>query len=133
MRIFPASIAFELYSQFHTKNVSARASFRGDFMVNDETSIQVLVYKRTAEEKLPSLKKYSTVSEFSVDPTRNQIRNDSVFYMQDDPNLTPIDKDQVIKGYTYGRQIVPIDSLMEDKLKYQCPRNFQLLGFVDRS
>jgi len=48
--------------------MSARASFRGEFMINDENSIQVLIYKRTAEEKLPGMKKHSTIGDFSKDP-----------------------------------------------------------------
>ena len=39
MRIFPAHVAMELYAQFRTKQVSARASFRGEFMLNNEVGI----------------------------------------------------------------------------------------------
>jgi ATP-dependent DNA helicase 2 subunit 2 len=65
LRIFPAQVAFELYSQFQTKEVAARASYRGDFMINNSVGIQVLIFKKTTEEKLPSLKKYSTLAPFS--------------------------------------------------------------------
>lgn len=50
------------------------------------------------------------------------MKNDSVFYIQDDPSMTPVDKENIIKGYQYGRSIVPIDSIMEDKMKLKCPR-----------
>lgn len=132
MRIFPAHVAMELYAQFRTKQVSARASFRGEFMLNNEVGIQVLIYKKTAEEKLPSLKKYSTVAPYNNAINSNEVKNDSAFYIQDDPNMTPIDKENIIKGYQYGKQIVPIDSIMEEKMKYKCQRCFQLLGFVPR-
>ncbi|CAD8182140.1 unnamed protein product [Paramecium octaurelia] len=133
MRIFPANIAFELYSQFHTKQMQARASFRGDFQINDETTIQVLIYKRCAEDRLPSLKKHSAIGEFNSEPSRNIVRNDSIHYNPEDPNMTPIERENIIKGYQYGRNLIPVDSLMDEKMKYQCSRSFQLLGFVDRS
>lgn len=53
-------------------------------MINDEVCIEVLIYKKTAEEKLPSLKKYSTVAEFKKEIGTNEVRNDSTFYIQDD-------------------------------------------------
>ncbi|CAD8095017.1 unnamed protein product [Paramecium primaurelia] len=133
MRIFPANVAFELYSQFHTRSLQARASFRGDFQINDEISIQVLIYKRCFEERLPNLKKHSTLGEFQTDIHKNHVRNDLIYYNPEDPNMTPIEKDNIIRGYQYGRNLVPVDQIMEDKMKYQCPRQFQLLGFVDRS
>ncbi|CAD8123928.1 unnamed protein product [Paramecium sonneborni] len=133
MRIFPANIAFELYSQFHTKQMQARASFRGDFQINDQTFLQVLIYKRCAEEKLPSLKKHSAIGEFSSEQNRNIVRNDTIHYNPEDPNMAPIERENIIKGYQYGRSLIPVDSIMEDKMKYQCSRTFQLLGFVERS
>ncbi|CAD8207171.1 unnamed protein product [Paramecium pentaurelia] len=133
MRIFPANIAFELYSQFHTKQMQARASFRGDFQINDETNISVLIYKRCTEEKLPSLKKHSAIGDFSTEPSRNIVRNDTIHYNPEDPNMNPIERENIIKGYLYGRNLIPVDSIMEDKMKYQCTRSFQLLGFVDKS
>lgn len=35
-------------------------------MINNEVSIPVLIYKKSTEEKLPSLKKYSTIAEYSA-------------------------------------------------------------------
>lgn len=78
----------------------------------------MLIYKKTAEEKLPSLKKHSTVGPFNKDPNGNGIRNDAVLYIHDDPTMTPQEKEHVIKGYVYGRVTVPIDSLMEERIKY---------------
>jgi ATP-dependent DNA helicase 2 subunit 2 len=47
--------------------------------------------------------------------------------------MTPVEKENIIKGYQYGKQIVPIDSIMEEKMKYKCERNFSLLGFVEKA
>jgi ATP-dependent DNA helicase 2 subunit 2 len=63
----------------------------------------VLIYKKTAEEKLPSLKKYSTVAPYNPLVNTNEVKNDSAFYIQDDPAMAPVDKDSMIKGYQYGK------------------------------
>lgn len=85
-------------------------------------SIQVMIYKKTTEEKIPSLKKYSTLAPYNQEVGTNEVKNDSVFYISDDPSMTPVDKENIIKGYPYGRSVVPIDSIMEDKMKLKCPR-----------
>jgi ATP-dependent DNA helicase 2 subunit 2 len=72
-------------------------------MINGNSPIQVLIYKKTTEEKLPSLKKFSTLAPYNQDVGTNEVKNDSVFYIQDDPNMTPIDKENMIKGYQYGK------------------------------
>ena len=59
----------------------------------------MLIYKRCSEEKLPSMKKHSGIGEFSSEPSRNVVRNDAIFYNQEDPNMTPIERENIIKGY----------------------------------
>ena len=53
-------------------------------MIHEDVSIQVLIYKKTQEEKLPSLKKFSMVADYKKEIGTNEVRNDSTFYIQDD-------------------------------------------------
>ena len=89
-------------------------------MINQDIGIPVLIYKKTVEEKLPSLKKYSMVAPYSDQINTNEVKNDGAFYIQDDPNMNPVEKENIIKAYQYGKQIVPIDAIMEEKMKYKC-------------
>ena len=64
------------------------------------------------------MKKFSAITQFDRDPERNKIIDDTVFYIHDDPNMTPVDKSNIIKGFQYGRHTVPVDAIMDQKMKY---------------
>lgn len=65
MEIFPAKIAIKLYQKFRTRAVAPRVYWRGDFHLFKDFKLEICLYKKTSEEKMPSLKTYSTVADFS--------------------------------------------------------------------
>ncbi|CAD8106252.1 unnamed protein product [Paramecium primaurelia] len=47
--------------------------------------------------------------------------------------MTPIEIENIIKCYQYGRNLLPFDSLREKRMKYQCSRSLQLFYFINKS
>lgn len=61
----------------------------------------------------------------------NAIIRDPIYYLQEDPNMTPIDLEQVVKGYQYGKQIVPLSKIHLEQMDLKAEKGMKLLGFVD--
>ena len=64
-KIFSAVQAIDIYKQFRTKSVFPRCKLRIPLEITSSIKIEIMIYGKTAEQKLPSLKKYSTVAPFS--------------------------------------------------------------------
>jgi ATP-dependent DNA helicase 2 subunit 2 len=62
-RVFPASIAMQIYHHFRKRPVHPIAKFRGPLEISKDLSIQVMSYTKTKVEDLPNLSKYSLVAE----------------------------------------------------------------------
>lgn len=64
-RIYPASIAIELYRQFRKRDVNPVALYRGKLEIAPGLDIDVATYKSIRREKLKSLAKYDATKEFN--------------------------------------------------------------------
>ena len=64
-KIFSAVQAIEIYKQFRTKSVAPRCKLRIAMEITSAIKIDVMIYGKTVEQKLQSLKKFSTVAPFS--------------------------------------------------------------------
>jgi len=90
----------------------------------------VLMYGKTKEERFPSLRSIRC-SPRNPKADESKITNNREYYIHDGPQLTPIDKDQKIRGYYYGNQLVPVPPALEDKLKFrETEKCMKLLGFA---
>lgn len=81
--ILPNSSAIDLYQKFRTKVAATRVLWRGKFYIskNHGVEIDVALYKRTTESKLPSLKPYSKNTAFSKDSNQGGIHKDIITYV----------------------------------------------------
>lgn len=96
------------------------------------TYYQVWVYKKTAEEKFPTLKKYSDKAPPTDKFATHEIKVDYEYKGVEDPTKV-IPPEQRIKGYRYGPQVVPISSDEWDAVKFKPEKSVKLLGFTDAS
>jgi len=64
-KIFSAVQAIDIYKQFRTKSVATRCKLRIPLEITSEIKIEVMIFGKTVEQKMQSLKKYSTVAPFS--------------------------------------------------------------------
>ncbi|KAH1250397.1 ATP-dependent DNA helicase 2 subunit KU80 [Glycine max] len=92
----------------------------------------VMVYKKTTEEKFPSMKKYSDKAPPNDKFAKHEVKIDYEHKSSKDPDKV-VPPDQRIKGYPYGPQIVPISSAEWEAVKFKPEKGVKLMGFTDSS
>jgi len=92
----------------------------------------VWVYKKTAEEKFPTLKKYSDKAPPSDKFASHEVKVDYEYKSVVEPDKV-VPPDQRIKGYLYGPQVVPVSTAEWEAVKFKPEKGVKLLGFTDRS
>lgn len=115
-----------------TRNVLPVTVFRGELEVSSNMKIKVWVYKKTSEEKFPTLKKYSDKAPPSDKFATHEVKIDYEYKSVVEPDKV-VPPDQRIKGYLYGPQVVPISSAEWESVKFKPEKGLKLLGFTDRS
>ncbi|XP_054815286.1 ATP-dependent DNA helicase 2 subunit KU80 isoform X2 [Prosopis cineraria] len=124
--------SISLFGALRARNISLVTIFRGDLEVSPKLRIKVWVYKKTAEEKFPALKKYSDKAPTTDITATHEVKVDFEYKnIEDSKNVVP--PDQRIKGYSYGPQIVPISSAEWEAVKFKPEKGVKLLGFTDYS
>lgn len=131
IKIFTSNQANYIYHQFKKKKISPVTKFRGPLIISPELSIDVMIYTKTTQTNLPSLKKYSKVTPFSEDPNVGTVINERVYYIHDDPEKNPIDKEFMAKAYYYGNSLVPVGQTDEIRFKNEEPKCLKTIGFTD--
>ncbi|KAJ4830539.1 hypothetical protein Tsubulata_032098 [Turnera subulata] len=121
-----------LLGALRTRNVAPVTIFRGAMEVSPQLKIMVWVYKKTSEEKLPTLKKYSDKAPPSDKFATHEVKVDYEYKSVEDPSKV-VPPEQRIKGYRYGPQVVPISSAEWDTVKFKPEKGVKLLGFTDAS
>ena len=129
--IFPAKIAIAIFKQFQKREVSKRTKYRGALELAKDWDLEVCVFTKSSEEKMPSLKKHS----LSADPSDNikdgEVKRENFYTDVDDPEKKETNAEDVVRAYFYGKQLVPIDKLNEEVLKFNDNRCLKMLGFTD--
>lgn len=71
--------------------------------MSKEFNININVFSKTAETKVPTLKKHSLVTEYKPEATNNTIIWDTNHSEIEDPDKKVVDKENVVKAYFYGK------------------------------
>ncbi|OIT29116.1 PREDICTED: ATP-dependent DNA helicase 2 subunit KU80 [Nicotiana attenuata] len=121
-----------LLGALRTRNISPVTIYRGDFEVSSQLKIKVWVYKKTSEEKFPTLKKYSEKAPPTDKFATHEIKVDYEYKSIEDPNKV-VPPEQRIKGFRYGPQVVPISSAELEAVKFKPEKSVKLLGFTEAS
>ncbi|KAL7158545.1 hypothetical protein ABFS83_02G151100 [Erythranthe nasuta] len=124
--------ATSLLGALRTRTVSPVTIYRGDLELNSDIKIKVWVYKKTSEEKFPSLKKYSDKAPPTDKFATHEIKVDYEYKSTGDSSRV-VPPEQRIKGYRYGPQVIPISSAEWDAVKFKPEKGVKLLGFTDAS
>jgi ATP-dependent DNA helicase 2 subunit 2 len=90
----------------------------------------VCIYGKTKEEPLPSLKKHSTVVDFSNDAKEGLVKMSREAALEDDPSSTVVDSEDIIKAYFYGKSVVPVSVDDEELLRYPSRKCLKVLGYL---
>lgn len=131
VKVFTATTANHIYHQFKKKKVNPVAKYRGPLVISPNLSIDINIYMKTTPSKIPSLSKYSKVSEYSEEPGLNKVETDRVFYIHDDPDKKEVDKELITKAYYYGSSLVPVSKTDEKLFKIEEERCLKTIGFTD--
>lgn len=90
------------------------------------------MYKKTSEEKFPTLKKYSDKAPATAKYATHEIKVDYEYKSVENPGKV-VPPEQRIKGYRYGPQVIPISSEEWETVKFKPEKSVKLLGFTDAS
>uniref|UniRef100_A0A2N9EDU9 ATP-dependent DNA helicase 2 subunit KU80 n=1 Tax=Fagus sylvatica TaxID=28930 RepID=A0A2N9EDU9_FAGSY len=121
-----------LFGALRTRNISPVTIFRGDLELTSKMKIKVWVYKKTSEEKLPTLKKYSDKAPPTDKFATHEVKVDYEYRSVEDSSKA-VPPEERIKGYRYGPQVVPIAPSEWDAVKFKPEKSVKLLGFTDAS
>ncbi|KAJ0964159.1 hypothetical protein J5N97_029281 [Dioscorea zingiberensis] len=119
-----------LLGALRTRSISPVTVFRGDLELGSTMKIKVWVYKKTSEEKFPTLKKYSDKAPPSDKFATHEVKVDYEYKSVEDPDKV-VPPEQRIKGYRYGPQVVPISSAEWEAVQFKPDKGIKLLGFTD--
>eukprot|EP00877_Chromochloris_zofingiensis_P011925 jgi/Chrzof1/6987/Cz02g06190.t1 len=118
----------DMYGMFKAKEVSSTTMFKGPLTIGKHMEIQVRVFKKTVQEKLPSLKIFSDRS--SLPEASHVVERSTEYRAPSDPDRE-VPPEERVKAYRYGKQNVPIAREDAELLEYNPEKGFQLLGFVE--
>lgn len=124
--------AISLLGALRSRRIAPVTIYRGDLEMSTSLKIKVWVYKKTAEEKFPTLKKYSDKAPQTDKFATHEIKVDYQYRSVQDPDRI-VPPEQRIKGYRYGPQVVPISTAEWDAVKFKPEKSVKLLGFTDAS
>eukprot|EP01018_Ginkgo_biloba_P032964 Gb_29968 [translate_table: standard] len=114
------------------RNISPVTIFRGDLELSPMMRVKVWVYKKTYQERIPTLKKYSDKAPPNDPYATREVKMDVEYKSREDPDKT-VPPEQRIKGFHYGPQVVPISTAEQEALKFKPEKGLKLLGFTDAS
>ncbi|KAI8144114.1 SPOC like C-terminal domain-containing protein [Fennellomyces sp. T-0311] len=142
--------------QFHKKEIRPTPTFRGYLTIGNMTmfpdtslSISIMMYARTMEAKMPSAKKWSSLS--SVTDVQNangqeshQVVQESKYRMKPstarneaeesaDANEPEVEKAMLEKAYKFGKTLVTITDQDEEFLKLKTDASMVLLGTYSKN
>ncbi|CAI9104637.1 OLC1v1003351C1 [Oldenlandia corymbosa var. corymbosa] len=122
----------KLLGALRTRNISPSTIYRGDFELSPTVKIKVWVYKKTSEEKFPTLKRYSDRAPPTDKFATHEVKVDYEYRSIQDPSRV-VPPEQRIKGFRYGPQVVPISSAELEAVKFKPEKGVKLLGFTNSS
>ncbi|KAJ3108090.1 X-ray repair cross-complementing protein 5 [Phlyctochytrium planicorne] len=151
--VFQGEEALALLSNLRSKSVRPVTLIRnamtlGDIEDDNHLSMQVWAYAKVNEAKLPSAKKWSKVAIEAADrdeSTFGEVKMDRTYklvqqQLEDDEmgamrvaEEVEIDKDDLVKAYKYGKDLVPFAEEDQEAMKLHTSKGFSILGFVKSS
>lgn len=99
---------------------------------SSELFLQVWVYKKTAQEKFPTLKKYSDQAPASDPLATREVKIDTEYKNSENPDIS-IPPEQRTKAFKYGKNYIPISNDIQKALKFETEKGIKLVCMVKSS
>ncbi|KAF3929000.1 hypothetical protein ABW19_dt0208141 [Dactylella cylindrospora] len=136
--------AIEEIQRPRTKKTRPIASFKGQLTIGDELNapkstlvIDVERYPRTMIAKPPSASSFAVSNEeVPVADGLQKIRNTRTYQVEDETapgKSVDIEREEMAKGYLYGRTIVPISAEDHEIVKFETAACLKIIGFIPKS
>ena len=114
----------------HIKKTQLRQTtvFRGQIEIGPDLKIPTYAYLRVKENKVSSWKKLSAISQCSTNPGTMEVTLSRSYHLGDEEQ-TEISKDQMVKGFRFGKNLIPFasyDSISTAEDNMKC---LQVVGF----
>ncbi|CAE7667983.1 ku80 [Symbiodinium microadriaticum] len=119
-------------TRLYVKPVEQRAKVRLPLVLSPDMEIPVGIYSRTTRVSFPQLKKQSKMAAAIPEDSRktDKVIMDRTYYATDDKEGEEVKKEDRVKGFKYGQNIVPMSEYDEAALAYSCERTLTTLGFA---
>ncbi|XP_022974163.1 ATP-dependent DNA helicase 2 subunit KU80 [Cucurbita maxima] len=121
-----------LLGAIRTRSISPVTIYRGDLEISSVVKMKVWVYKKTSEEKFPTLKRYSDKAPSTDKFATHEVKVDYEYKSVEDTSKV-VPPEHRIKGYRYGPQVIPISAAEWDAVKFKPEKSVKLLGFTNAS
>ena len=146
-RVCHINETYEEINQIQVKEVRPTPSYRGYLYLgspskNHFLAISVFMYLRVKEVKMPSSKKYSSLSQgpthdvvpekiYTVSNT-GESKTDGIDTTEEEDYIT-VSKDELEKAYRFGKQVVKVSPEEEEYGKLKTKKELSILEFVPAS
>jgi len=134
--------ALEILNEYRTKDVKATTLIRGPLTLGtppNSLEMSCWVYTKTRELTLPSAKKYSAVSEAAAGDDEDKtfaVDMERVYTIKmntkDGEKDVEVNQENLVKGYRYGKSIVPFSAIDEEQLALQNEKGLTILYFFPK-
>ena len=124
--------ALEVMSHMRSTSVLQRPVFNGLFEISPSLSVAVKSFIKTKSTSFPTMKKSSLIAKDLEEAGTTDVAMERTYHSINDLD-NDIPKQDTVKGYKYGRSLVPISKIDEMVLQYTCNSCLQLIGFTKAS
>jgi ATP-dependent DNA helicase 2 subunit 2 len=127
--VVPVAQAIEMMSYFRSRSILQRSNFRGELEISPHLAIPVWTFTKTMERKFPTLHKVSVVAQLAKSEGEMEVKQERSYHSILDPD-TEVSIHERVKGYKYGKTLVPFSQVDEAVLKYEADKCLKLIGFT---
>lgn len=126
---FSFNEALQVSTFIHKNAKKQTARFVGHLEIGNNLKIPCKMFTKVMVERPATWKKLSAVSQAADDGGSMVVSMQRTYHLNDEDE-TEVDKDNVAKGYRYGKSLVPISDADETAMKFEAQRGLSLMGFT---
>jgi non-homologous end joining protein Ku len=121
---------FQRYSFYGKRNTNSTKKYTGMWLLTPDFQISVTAYYTSALNSFPPLKKSALIlNKDTHEDKKPEVKMERTYW--DEEANKEVKKEEIIKGYMYGRLIVPIPLEIEAIMDVRDEKQLRLLCFCD--
>eukprot|EP00011_Vannellida_sp_DIVA3-517-6-12_P007195 CAMPEP_0114621812 /NCGR_PEP_ID=MMETSP0168-20121206/9418_1 /TAXON_ID=95228 ORGANISM="Vannella sp., Strain DIVA3 517/6/12" /NCGR_SAMPLE_ID=MMETSP0168 /ASSEMBLY_ACC=CAM_ASM_000044 /LENGTH=721 /DNA_ID=CAMNT_0001833015 /DNA_START=11 /DNA_END=2176 /DNA_ORIENTATION=- len=128
-RVLPVKDAVETMSLFRSRAVMPTSLFSGYFEISPHLKVKVKSHTKCRTAAFPTMKKISRVAQEAAEPGTTTVSMERSYHPINELEKE-LEKDDLEKGYKYGKSLIPFSNIDVDVLKYTADRCLVLVGMT---